>query len=205
MTEFGLGIADVILEAQIPSYFMSGSSNLARDVKTTLSFVLVATTVSLTFLIGYRIHSVSRTIGNLASRYTHIVTIIMESSAVYSLVLFLYALTFLPAFDSDNLESPLSQGRFYISASLTLASGLAPTVMVLRLALSTTDNSATNVITHMSSINFETSPRDQNQLGTAFRFRDDNISSSQVESDEAEKTPVVNIIPTSNSFNLEMV
>ncbi|KAH9478964.1 hypothetical protein JR316_0009427 [Psilocybe cubensis] len=122
VSELILGISDVILESQVPLYSMAGSSTLARKIKTALAFTSVITTSSSTFLIGYKIRTVSNGIGQSSTRYIRIFTIILESSAIYSVVLLMFALTFLPVFDSDNLESPLSQAGIYVASLLNIIS-----------------------------------------------------------------------------------
>uniref|UniRef100_A0A8H8CDU5 Uncharacterized protein n=1 Tax=Psilocybe cubensis TaxID=181762 RepID=A0A8H8CDU5_PSICU len=67
-----------------------------------------------------------------------------------------------------TVESPLSEAQFYIAAALSVVSGMAPTVMVLRLAISnTTENTIpSNAIPHFSGLNFNNSQENSNVTGS---------------------------------------
>ncbi|KAH9478995.1 hypothetical protein JR316_0009459 [Psilocybe cubensis] len=121
------------------------------------TFTSLFTTVTATFLIAYRIYPVSRTSGRSRTRYMHIITTIVESSMVYSLCLLLQTLAgTIPAF--SDFESIWSEVTEYIGLTLNITSGLAPTVMVLRLALvDTSDTVESSTVAHISGINFEKS------------------------------------------------
>lgn len=93
---------------------------LANAISTALVFMSLGTTVSATFLIGYRIHTTSQTnIFRSKRAYNRIVATIIESSAAYSLMLLLYAMTsVIPPF--YTISSPLTEVGYYLAVLLLM-------------------------------------------------------------------------------------
>uniref|UniRef100_A0A8H7XNQ9 Uncharacterized protein n=1 Tax=Psilocybe cubensis TaxID=181762 RepID=A0A8H7XNQ9_PSICU len=90
-----------------------------------------------TTLIAYKIHTSSTQWTGISSnhRFQRIITILVESAAAYSLSVLVFAIfNVTPA--SDDLRTPLSYGKLYAQAIVTVVGGMAPTVLVARIALS---------------------------------------------------------------------
>ncbi|KAH9486214.1 hypothetical protein JR316_0000278 [Psilocybe cubensis] len=103
---------------------------------------------------AFLIHTASGTISGSKRRYNHIVSVIVESNAVYSLVLLVEAIiTVVPGF--SIIESPAWPVSEFIDTILFTVTGLIPTVMIARLALTSSENSdSSGIITHVSALDF---------------------------------------------------
>lgn len=99
-------------------------SLLYNNIVTSVILVSLGTTVITTTLIGYRIHTVSRLRGTMSKNtFHHIVVMIIESAAVYSVILVIYAVfAVVPSF--DTLDKPEFYAGDYIEimANLTAVS-----------------------------------------------------------------------------------
>ncbi|PPQ92897.1 hypothetical protein CVT25_010452 [Psilocybe cyanescens] len=153
VAECGLSVATTVFSAKFSSATSDANFILFNNISSALIFVSLGTTVIVTFIIGYRLHSASR-IHHLSSRrlYNHIVTIIIESAAAYSLVLLFEAITVVVP-SGAVIGSSLQYSSYYMDGILTAVSnqGMAPTVLVARIALTdpnSTDAPAT--LTHIS-------------------------------------------------------
>ncbi|KAK0472004.1 hypothetical protein IW261DRAFT_821485 [Armillaria novae-zelandiae] len=116
------------------------------------SAFILATTLWCTLLIIYRIVAVVRLGGEARlGTYRHVIEVFVESSALYSLFLILYVAVFC-------YETPAS---FYIDVVAGVARGIAPTLLVGRVAAghARSDESWRGSI--MSSIHFGTQRRSQ--------------------------------------------
>ncbi|KAH9476436.1 hypothetical protein JR316_0012011 [Psilocybe cubensis] len=156
LAETGLVITATVLSSLGTHLTSWADATLTNNIITSLTFISLATTVSATSLIAYRIVIVSNNHETHAHKaYSRIVSTIVESSAIYALTLLLLALTeVIPVF--YTLESPLIQAEYYTQTLVIFSSGMAPTVMVARLALSSTrDIKSSGTITHITGFNFE--------------------------------------------------
>ncbi|KAH9476473.1 hypothetical protein JR316_0010385 [Psilocybe cubensis] len=170
VTEFILSVTDTVFYGLSSTYSSISNAALSENILIALTFISMGTTVSTTTLIGYKIHTTSFPSTSplpfksarkpIYTRYARIVSTIAESSAVYSLVVVLYAVTVVvPAFYS--ITSVFTEVSYYIQAVLLIIPGLATTIMVLRLALNSTSSAdASDTITHISEINFDHSEQD---------------------------------------------
>ncbi|KAH9474204.1 hypothetical protein JR316_0008607 [Psilocybe cubensis] len=162
IAEIALTITTTVLDAMLPSLTSESNTYMFNNIATTLAFVSLGTTVCATSLIGYKIHSASKNniLGSRAA-YKRIVVTIVESSSFYSLVLLVYAMTgVIPQL--QNFQLPSIQATYYVGAVLSISAGLAPTVMVARLALtggSTTASSGT--IGNISGLQFTSKTGDR--------------------------------------------
>lgn len=91
---------------------------LENHMSSAAVFVSLGTTLTTTFLIGYRIHTASL-LNNSPSRKlcSRIVVIIIESSAVYSLVLLAFAIT-LVIHVPESAQSLLTEATYYTEGVL---------------------------------------------------------------------------------------
>lgn len=195
----------------VPTFSTESNQVLVNSISTTLAFTSLGTTATATCLIGYRIYHTSHNhIMQSKRTFTRIAVAIVESSAVYSLVLFLYALTLvIPILYS--LQSPLWQFAYYVEAFAVVVSvsvvyeqssiwdthtwrqGMAPTVMVARLALTSTNNEASSgTVTHVSGLKFNPPQRSEGSGSDSHATGDGDGADHSVHGEEVdqEKTPV---------------
>ncbi|PPQ91124.1 hypothetical protein CVT25_013262 [Psilocybe cyanescens] len=157
LAEFGLFVTATILEG-LSHRLTSGantSAALFNSLTSALVFVSLATTVTTSLLIGYRIYSVARLNGQPSKRlFKHIVVLVIESAAVYSFVLLLDAVfAVIPSF--NLVGSPLYQAGYFVDAVLIVVPGMAPTVLVARIAVTNSNYTVEPTITHISNLHFE--------------------------------------------------
>ncbi|PPQ88319.1 hypothetical protein CVT25_012438 [Psilocybe cyanescens] len=148
------------------------NAKLFNHISSASIFVSLGTTMITTFLIGYRIYSATRANGTPSRRLFHrIWVIVIESAAVYSLVLLVDAICYVnPLFIA--LRSPLAVVGYYMElvqifvtvgslyhlahnlVSLTQNQGMAPTILVARIALTNPSNTVAPTVTHISGLQF---------------------------------------------------
>ncbi|PPQ85447.1 hypothetical protein CVT25_006284 [Psilocybe cyanescens] len=129
-------------------------AKLFNNISSASIFVSLGTTMITTFLIGYSIYSASHANGTPSRRLFHRVwVLVIESAAVYSLVLFVGAIyDVLPSF--TVLESPLVVVGYYVQPVLFFVTGMAPTILVARIALTNPSNAVGPTVTHISGLQF---------------------------------------------------
>ncbi|PPQ91226.1 hypothetical protein CVT25_001184 [Psilocybe cyanescens] len=153
VVEFGLFVATMVLDSKFGSLTNDANANLSNNLTSALTFVSLGTTVTTTFIIGYRIHSAFQVHGSPSRRlFNHIVTIIIESAAAYSLVLILEAI-FIVIPLSTVLGSPWSEAVYYFEVIdiVVTSQGMAPTILVARIAVTDTNSTdASCTLTHVS-------------------------------------------------------
>lgn len=137
-------------------------------------FTTFACTLSTTLLIIYRLYPIAnrdRGINTSAQRFKHIVDILIQSAALYSLAALAYAISSVLPLDNTQ-NTALVSAQIYSSSlflfvavcpkqfstawiMLTQGQGVAPTGMVARVTLSKTENSQLPKLTHLSGLEFE--------------------------------------------------
>ncbi|PPQ85449.1 hypothetical protein CVT25_006286 [Psilocybe cyanescens] len=139
------------VNGQLPSDI---HAKLFNNISSASIFVSLGTTMITTFLIGYRIYSASHANGTPSRRlFSRVWVIVIESAAVYSLVLFVGAIyDVLPSF--TVLESPLVVVGYYSEPVLFVVTGMAPTILVARIALTNPSNTVAPTVTHISGLQF---------------------------------------------------
>ncbi|KAF8868547.1 hypothetical protein CPB84DRAFT_1807270, partial [Gymnopilus junonius] len=138
------------------------------DILTTTTFcVTAATTLSTTFLIAYRIYSVSKEdiLKSSRRRFRNIVEILAQSAAAYAVASIINAVTTLPRADGSYSADT------YATAFFNFVAGVAPTIMVARLALAPDDNGGMSTINHISGLQFDHS----STIGNVTQPREDSI------------------------------
>ncbi|PPQ90956.1 hypothetical protein CVT25_015682, partial [Psilocybe cyanescens] len=119
-------------------------------------FTTFACTLFTTLLIIYRIYPVTYREGgfsNTTQRFKFILDILIQSAALHSLTSLAYAIaSVLPLDNTDN--AALLSTQIYSSSLFFFIAGAAPTVMVARIALSTTENPIVSKLTHISGLEF---------------------------------------------------
>lgn len=90
-------------------------SRIFDAILSTANFISVGTTMVGTFLISYRIYSVRKHTGNSVQRFRHILEIVIESSAMYSLSLLVEAIAEILYIDAA-LATPIFAAVSYSSA-----------------------------------------------------------------------------------------
>ncbi|KAH9482016.1 hypothetical protein JR316_0006546 [Psilocybe cubensis] len=108
---------------------------LGNNISSALVFVSLGTTVSTTFLIGYRVHTASRlNVLHRRQAFNYVINMIVESAAAYTVVLLLWAIIIIIP-STSFIQSPFSEADLYIQVVLGIVAGMAPTVLVARIAL----------------------------------------------------------------------
>ncbi|KAH9478992.1 hypothetical protein JR316_0009456 [Psilocybe cubensis] len=167
-----MGIAVIVINTTVQAGINHGSTGLLlNNMNSAVFFISLGTTSMATLLIGYRIYPVVNNTSRSRTRYKQIITIIVESSALYSLCLLFEALsTEISAL--GDIDSPLGEG-------------LAPTAMVLRLALvnasSTIDDST---MAHVSDMDFGEAQQGRAANGSGDTPNQERKSSARVEGGE---------------------
>ncbi|PPQ84812.1 hypothetical protein CVT25_015158 [Psilocybe cyanescens] len=201
VAEFSLFVATTVLSATLNQITSDANAILFNNITSALTFVSLGTTVITTFIIGYRIHSASQR-HDLSSRrlFNHVVTMIMESATAYSLVLLIEAII-IAVPSVEVLGSPLSEAGIYIQAIVIVFAGMAPTVLVARIALTDPNNTnASSALTHISSDFQFRSPQGSGSGRSAATTRGEaNVS---VQADNAEPTPVIKAKSDSNADDM---
>ncbi|PPQ83916.1 LOW QUALITY PROTEIN: hypothetical protein CVT25_000661 [Psilocybe cyanescens] len=143
----------------VPAALLGGPIALLMDrVQSAALFVSFFTTTITTALIGYRIYNLSKQGNNPStkSRVKHITKILLESSTIYCIVLLVNAIVAVIPSASYLAESPVNISSFYVQIVLYVVSGLAPTIVVARIALANSGNSRVSTLTtDMSGMHFE--------------------------------------------------
>ncbi|PPQ83551.1 hypothetical protein CVT25_006865, partial [Psilocybe cyanescens] len=174
------------------------NANLGNNIISALTLVSLGTTMITTFIIGYRIHSVSQMHGSPSRNlFNHIVTMIIESAAVYSLVLLLESIMiFVPSTDVPG--SLLSEAQYYLETILTVISnqGMAPTILVARIATNNNPTVASSTITHISGLQFG-SQQGSGSNGSGNTTRE-NVNTS-VHTDNVDPAPVIKVMRESSA------
>uniref|UniRef100_A0A8H7XXB6 Uncharacterized protein n=1 Tax=Psilocybe cubensis TaxID=181762 RepID=A0A8H7XXB6_PSICU len=184
-TECAMGIAVIVINTTVQAGINHGSTGLLlNNMNSAVFFISLGTTSMATLLIGYRIYPVVNNTSRSRTRYKQIITIIVESSALYSLCLLFEALsTEISAL--GDIDSPLGEVNFYSDSIFYVLSGLAPTAMVLRLALvnasSTIDDST---MAHVSDMDFGEAQQGRAANGSGDTPNQERKSSARVEGGE---------------------
>ncbi|PPQ94732.1 hypothetical protein CVT25_007697 [Psilocybe cyanescens] len=189
VTEFGLFVATMVLNIKFSQATSDANANLSNNITSALTFVSLGTTMITTFLIGYRIHSTSRLHISSSNRlFKRIVVMIIESATAYSFVLLLSSIIFvIPSF--NRVESTLDEADYYLDPIVTVVAGLAPTVLVARIALSNPNN-APATITHVSVLQFGSQQGNSSCHSGNTPAGDFNVSAH---TDDAEPTPIIEL------------
>uniref|UniRef100_A0A8H7XJJ3 Uncharacterized protein n=1 Tax=Psilocybe cubensis TaxID=181762 RepID=A0A8H7XJJ3_PSICU len=169
--EFAFAVISTVIHAVHVTYSNIVVATLSNSVIIALFLSSTVTTVSTTILIGYKIHnashaSTSHARKTMRMRYAHILSTIVESSAAYSVVLAIFGVSTIIAV-LYRIPPNVNEALSYIQPFVFILSGLAPTVMALRLAVSNAnmvDSSGT--ITHISGVQSDHSPPDD-LMGTS--------------------------------------
>uniref|UniRef100_A0A8H7XVV4 Uncharacterized protein n=1 Tax=Psilocybe cubensis TaxID=181762 RepID=A0A8H7XVV4_PSICU len=156
VVECGLSFAITLLDGINSSMSSDAKFRLCHSITSALLFASLATTVSTTFAIGYRIHHYVKEMGHRFTserKLNNIIVMLLESAALYSILLIVYAvMAVVPSFNTAG--SPVLQASYYVRAILT---GMAPTILVARLALTASSRPATvaAAISHISGLQFD--------------------------------------------------
>ncbi|PPQ84447.1 hypothetical protein CVT25_012547 [Psilocybe cyanescens] len=135
-------------------------------------FFSLANTIIASSLIGYKIYSASHANDALpAGRFTYVLKILFESAAAYSITILVFAINqVLPA--TRHVGSPWSDMGYYLNAIVITVSGIAPTVLVARTALTSPDDADGHTIPRASGLQlrqFHSQP-DSGYDGSSIRF-----------------------------------
>ncbi|PPQ83556.1 LOW QUALITY PROTEIN: hypothetical protein CVT25_006792 [Psilocybe cyanescens] len=201
VAEFGLFVVTMVLDVKFGPLTSDANANLGDNIISALTLVSLGTTMITTFIIGYRIHSVSQMHGSPSRKlFNHIVTMIIESAAVYSLVLLLESIMiFVPSTDVPG--SLLSEAQYYLETILTVISnqGMAPTILVARIATNNNPTVVSSTITHISGLQFG-SQQGSGSSGSGNITRE-NVNTS-VHTDNVDPAPVIKVMRESSAHGI---
>ncbi|KDR71341.1 hypothetical protein GALMADRAFT_144028 [Galerina marginata CBS 339.88] len=155
-SEIVLVIAEIVVEGIFVSLGPSKTTAqglVANRLLPAVLFLSTAISLSTTILIVFRFYSIGKQHGDSVRRFRHILDIIVQSSAIYSLTSLIGAIGIvLPG--SDNIANTwLFSYGLYTEVLNFAITGMAPTIMVARFALAT-DETAVSAATHLSGIQF---------------------------------------------------
>ncbi|PPQ90323.1 hypothetical protein CVT25_007725 [Psilocybe cyanescens] len=153
--ELGLFVLAIVLVGLNSLQTNVANLYLLNKISSASMFVPLGTTAITTFLIGYRIHTASGLDHPPSKKlFGRIMLLVMESAAVYLVALLFEAICIIvPAF--TVVGSPLFQVKYYGGTVLIVAAGMAPTVLVARIALINPDNArVSSTVTHISALQF---------------------------------------------------
>ena len=166
-------------------------------------FVTSAATITSTLLIAYRIHATSKhnVLKSSRSRFNHIVEILAESAAAYAVASLALAIeSIIPQTSSSNnlvvlvcnayltpLYGFIAVRNFLFSeiclpVTHDVYQGVAPTIMVARVALAPDKVNDISAISHISGLHFQSTALTSTQGG-----HDHESLPDQVYSDDSEK------------------
>ncbi|PPQ92899.1 hypothetical protein CVT25_010454 [Psilocybe cyanescens] len=198
VAESGLFVMITVLDVKSSQITSAAGVILYNNILSALTFVSLGTTVITTFLIGYKIYSASPLSRSPSKRlFNCIVKMIIESAAVYALVLLLYAIDIVvPSFGVSG--SPMEEAGYYIDAIVTVVAkqGMAPTILVARIATNDNHTVASSRITPISGLQFGS----QQGVGSG---RSGNATggdiNTSVYADDADPTPVIEVKSVSSA------
>ncbi|PPQ74132.1 hypothetical protein CVT25_003590 [Psilocybe cyanescens] len=209
VAECGLFVATTVLNMKFNQITSDENVKLFNNISSALTFVSLGTTVITTFLIGYRIYSASRSNRSPSKRlFNHIVVMIIESAAAYSLALLFDAIVFV-FLSNDMVGSTLDVAEHYVQTVVIVVAkkGVSPTILVARIAL--TDTNSTDASATLTHISGELQFGSQQGSG---RRHSQNTTEGEVngcvQADDAEPTPVIEVKRESNMdgmFRVEQV
>ncbi|KAF9563379.1 hypothetical protein CPC08DRAFT_706086 [Agrocybe pediades] len=154
IVQIGIFVATLII---LPLHHLSPPLAVASIVNKLISasgFITLFSTLLTTLLISYRIHSMTvHEDGTIMSntRFKHVVNILVQSAAAYSFVLVIYA----AASVAGVRDATVFSFQFYMTCFCSFAAGIAPTVMIARLATHNNRRSMTAVPIHFTGIRFD--------------------------------------------------
>ncbi|PPQ87547.1 hypothetical protein CVT25_008472 [Psilocybe cyanescens] len=198
VVEFGLFLATIVLKAKLGEINIPVHAILFNNIRSALIFVSLGTTAITTFLIVYRIYSASR-LNALPSKrlFNRIVVMIIESAAAYTLLLAFETITVIvPSF--NNVGSTWSEVSYYVQAVLSVVAnqGMAPTILVARIATNDNHTIASSTITHISGLQF--GPHQGSGSGRSGNTTGGDINAS-VHADNADPSPMIEVKMESNA------
>ncbi|KDR69755.1 hypothetical protein GALMADRAFT_160258 [Galerina marginata CBS 339.88] len=120
---------------------------LVEHIQVTFFCISFATSMAATLLIAFRIHSVSNMENTSRGRFQHVIDILVQSAAIYSVALLLQV-----AYNSrpTSLTDPVYFAFENYAASLAIViTGLVPTVMVARVCVAPNDNTDFPNLSHL--------------------------------------------------------
>ncbi|PPQ93053.1 hypothetical protein CVT25_011929 [Psilocybe cyanescens] len=161
---------------KIPQLTSPSLARLINNLQVVDLCISFGTTFITTILIGYRIHSTTRIQGvTRLGKFKHIVEILVQSAALYALVILFNAI-----FCSGAIAS-YSAGQFWPQVVLPIVGvskhfnyetsvliehfiqGMAPTMVVARISMTNFDNTHLATISHISGLKFQSERARQNE------------------------------------------
>ncbi|KDR71364.1 hypothetical protein GALMADRAFT_254141 [Galerina marginata CBS 339.88] len=120
-------------------------------IQSALFFTSLSSSLLATLLIAFRIHSVSKQNGGSKRRFRHIIEIVIQSAAVYSLALLILGVA--NAFSTFSPTIVVFESYGMLVAFII--TGIAPTIMVARVCLAADTSTDVSTIHNLSGLQFQ--------------------------------------------------
>ncbi|KAF8186757.1 hypothetical protein BJ912DRAFT_451579 [Pholiota molesta] len=155
IAEIALFFVDIIFQAKyigmlVPSGSVATENN---DLLAAVLFISFGTTLVTTVLIAYRIYSVSKQQLPSSRRFNHIIDLVVQSGAIYSLSQLAYAITSILT-ESNAINTRIIAFADYASALNVAITGILPTIMVARVSLLSAETIYPSTSIHLSGLQF---------------------------------------------------
>ncbi|KDR71334.1 hypothetical protein GALMADRAFT_144024 [Galerina marginata CBS 339.88] len=154
---FMVVIADGLLA---PSQLLANLAKLhvVNNIQSALFFTSLSSSLLATLLIAFRIHSVSKQNGASKRRFGHIIEIVVQSAAVYSLALLMVGIANILSIPSTVTVQFANYGN---AVAITIT-GIAPTIMVARVCHIADTTAEVSIIPNLSGLQFQGRSTQQN-------------------------------------------
>lgn len=116
----GLLIAVTVNAAIFSTITSATDATIADNIASAQVFMSFGTTVTTSSLIAYRVHTASQLTASHSKRaFGHVVVIVLESAAIYALVVFAYAILS-PIPSALSAGSPISIAEYYLAPMVSV-------------------------------------------------------------------------------------
>ncbi|KDR71343.1 hypothetical protein GALMADRAFT_144030 [Galerina marginata CBS 339.88] len=124
---------------------------LGNTIESALFFTSLSSSLLATLLIAFRIHSVSKQDGGSRGRFGHIIEIVVQSAAVYSLASLIMGVVLIVPRNSAAMNQFVNYG---MAVAFTLT-GIGPTIMIARVCLAADPSTQVSTIHNLSGLQFQ--------------------------------------------------
>ncbi|KAF9562348.1 hypothetical protein CPC08DRAFT_706721 [Agrocybe pediades] len=147
LIESMLAIAIIIAEITGLDDYTDARILLVNGLLSTLFFTSALTSLISTFLIAYRLYVASKFTGASKRRFKNVIDIVVQSSAVYTVSVIIVGIyNVIPFDDSASATVGIDTFSDYAGSTALVLTGMMPTLMVARVAMSSGKDSTTVVV-----------------------------------------------------------
>ncbi|PPQ97710.1 hypothetical protein CVT26_001899 [Gymnopilus dilepis] len=130
-------------------------SHIINSLLSATLFTSTSTSIITTLLIMYRIHSVTQMNVSSGRQFRHILDIVVQSSALYSFSLLVYGIDTAVPSSASALDTRVFALTTWGTVLVLTISGMAPIIMVARVALLEHRKDQPSTLPHLSNLRFE--------------------------------------------------